>query len=87
MSRAKGKAVTFKGWLRNQERRQDPVGDFARDWCDDPDAPPVFSHRQVERHLLGLDVGEDVHAASRRAWDEWMVVRHVAPKRKPRKKA
>lgn len=67
-----GHVTTFKKWLRSQRHRQDAVGDFARDWCADPDAPPVRLHRQIERYLNERGVEEKVQEAARRAWVEWM---------------
>lgn len=63
--------MSFKRWLKKQCRRQDPVGDFARDWLDDSDAPPATSLLKVDSHLDGIGVAPEVFAAARRAWVEY----------------
>ena len=63
---------SFLVWLAKQARRDDPVGDSARDMLDDPDWPPIATTFETARAYL-----ESVHAspkaieALREAWTEW----------------
>ena len=54
--------LTFLGWLRAQRKRQDPVGDFARDWftgsregcCRARSPDGVMRHIRVSRESLTI---------------------------------
>ncbi len=43
---------TFIQWLKTQKKRDDPVGDLARDLADDSCAPSAGSYYDLKRHLV-----------------------------------
>ncbi len=51
---------TFLVWLAQQWRRDDAVGDCARDMLDDPDCPPTATTFETARAYLA-----SVHASGR----------------------
>lgn len=63
---------TFRAWLGAQKKRNDPVGDLARDWLSDRGRPrgPLNLDRMVERiyECHGSFMAVD---AAERAWKEW----------------
>lgn len=58
---------TFKDWLKQQTAKGDPVGDFARDWLADPEAPEAKTADDVLDHI-GVDRGGTVLGAAAIAW-------------------
>ena len=63
---------TFLVWLAQQARRDDPVGDCARDMLDDPDWPPTATTFEAARaYLESVHASRQAIAALREAWDEW----------------
>jgi hypothetical protein len=69
--------TTFTRFIRGQRRRQDAIGDFARDWLSDRrHTPPRKPRGQVDwaRMVLYLESRNASFAAieaARRAWNEW----------------
>lgn len=43
---------TFIQWLKTQKKRDDPIGDLARDVVDDSCAPKAGSFYDLKRHLV-----------------------------------
>jgi uncharacterized protein YozE (UPF0346 family) len=63
---------TFLVWLAQQARRDDPVGDCARDMLDDPDWPPsVTTFETARTYLESVNASPQAMAALREAWEEW----------------
>ncbi|MEJ5225042.1 MAG: hypothetical protein WHV44_11350 [Anaerolineales bacterium] len=44
--------MTFRQWLKLQRWRDDPVGDIARDFLDDPCAKGLRTVGSIRRHVL-----------------------------------
>lgn len=44
--------ITFRQWLKLQRRRDDLVGDLARDLLDDPCAKGLRTVSSIRRHIL-----------------------------------
>ena len=64
---------TFLVWLAKQARRDDPVGDCARDMLDDPDWPPsAIDFETARAYLSSVHASPIAIAALREAWTEWM---------------
>jgi hypothetical protein len=64
----------WRAWLRTQKARQDPVGDFARDYLDDLCAARIHTLSGLDHHLMfvhGADPGGKVLEARDRAWRAW----------------
>ena len=61
------KTPTFTQWLKQQRRRDDPIGDLARDVCADPDFP-VVRYREDVVAYLGDRADGRVGQALDRAW-------------------
>jgi hypothetical protein len=62
----------FKAWARKQVHRQDPVGDFCRDWLADSEAPKVLSEVDIAERLAELDIPDRrVLFAAGVAWTEY----------------
>jgi uncharacterized protein YozE (UPF0346 family) len=71
---------TFLVWLALQARRDDPVGDCARDMLDDPDWPAQATTFEMARHYLeSVNASPKAIEALREAWDEWRAVTAGAP--------
>ena len=65
-------SATFLVWLAQQARRDDPVGDCARDMLDDPDWPQSATTFETARaYLEGVSASPKAIDALRLAWDEW----------------
>jgi uncharacterized protein YozE (UPF0346 family) len=63
---------TFLVWLAQQARRDDPVGDSARDMLDDPDWPPTAtSFETAWAYLESVNASQKAIEALREAWNEW----------------
>jgi uncharacterized protein YozE (UPF0346 family) len=63
---------TFLVWLAQQARRDDPVGDCARDMLDDPDWPPTATTFETARaYLESVKASPKAIEALREAWSEW----------------
>ena len=63
---------TFLVWLAQQARRDDAVGDCARDMLDDPDWPATATTFESARvYLASVHASDRALAALREAWDEW----------------
>ncbi len=63
---------TFLVWLAQQARRDDPVGDCARDMLDDPDWPPTATTFETARaYLESVEASPKAIEALREAWSEW----------------
>ena len=68
---------TFTNYIRRQRDRDDPVGDFARDWFGpQPTIAPKprgsYSWRAVRAYLESNNASEKAIQAGRRAWCEWI---------------
>ncbi len=63
----------FRAWLRLQRKRDDSVGDFARDWLADEEAKGIRTFSAMDRHLNDLNVDEKVWAARERAAREFLM--------------
>ena len=64
----------FRRWLTEQSERQDPVGDFARDFLADDCARGLTMISGIDRHLRthhDSDSIDRVLAARDRAWREF----------------
>lgn len=62
----------FRAWLEIQRDRQDPVGDFARDFLVDRCAEDLTTISGIDRHLrVEHDASERVLDARDRAWREF----------------
>ncbi|MBE3597759.1 MAG: hypothetical protein IMX02_02800 [Limnochordaceae bacterium] len=71
-AREYGRGAGFTGWLRRQWRRDDPVGDLARDVRLDPDWPGRARRPQTyRRYLEQCGACEGALRALERAWVEW----------------
>lgn len=60
--------MTFDGFCRRSRHRDDPVGDFARDWIGDSARPRVRTLCQVLGHLRIRGACREAIAAAREAW-------------------
>jgi len=69
--------VTFYGWFGTQRRRQDPIGDLARDLYLDPAAP-----REKSYHLFSYLMRRRPRE-TREAAREWRAARMLSTVRKP----
>ena len=69
--------MTFRKFLRSQRKRQDRVGDFARDALADEDAPVHGGNRKRWSYYLMDDVGvpPKVHDAFLAAWAEYEIAK------------
>ena len=64
--------VTFYEWLLTQKKRDDPVGDLARDVAQDSCWPAEAVHAAPTlRYLEEISVSRAVLEAARRAWREY----------------
>lgn len=64
--------VGFRGWLRQQRDREDPVGDFARDLAEDSCAKNLRSFESIKNHVReSHQPSYEAMAAVRRAELEW----------------
>lgn len=61
----------FRNWLQSQRDRQDPVGDFARDFLADHRMRGLSSISSIDRVLVERRVGQKVLDARDRAWREY----------------
>ena len=65
----------FRGWLQDQTKREDRVGDFARDFLVDSCAADVRSTRALDRHLQDAHgATDDVLDSHHEAWGEYTVL-------------
>jgi len=44
--------MTFRQWLRTQKYRDDPIGDFSRDFLADKTAKGLHNITEIRRHVL-----------------------------------
>lgn len=65
----------FRGWLRRQRRRQDAVGDIARDLAADRCAAWLRSLSALQAHLLLHNAEDRFVAALGAAYREWQATR------------
>ena len=64
--------MTFLEWCRAQCKRQDTVGDFARDWVADRERPRAPSScLQILEYLDDCGAIEAAKRAAVRCWNEW----------------
>ena len=65
---------TFLEYLKKQLKRDDPIGDMARDWGQDQSAekPKKITRRnELCKYLAKLQACPGAIAAAESAWDEW----------------
>ncbi|KCZ73643.1 hypothetical protein ANME2D_00715 [Candidatus Methanoperedens nitroreducens] len=62
---------TFMNWLKGQKKRDDPVGDLARDVLQDSRTRRFTTYLQLRRYLDSRGVHNCVSEACRRANDEY----------------
>lgn len=62
---------SFREWLREQEGRQDPVGDFARDVLLDTHYPGGNSLHYLDEYLAERGASADAREALGQAHEEW----------------
>jgi len=64
--------MTFYQWLKLQGKRDDPVGDFARDAMNDSDRPKRRATlEQWRQHLFDMYACDGAMEALERAWKEY----------------
>jgi uncharacterized protein YozE (UPF0346 family) len=82
MSMTKNQHRSFAAWLRNQRRRDDPVGDLARDAAADRHWPKAAkSLPRLLDYLAGRGACPGAVEACRRAWAEFRCrSAHVGPR-------
>jgi uncharacterized protein YozE (UPF0346 family) len=69
-------AMTFTTWLKAQARRDDPVGDLAKDMMQDSAWPTrASSYGRFRNHLTTKGACRDAHEALREAWREGLLAR------------
>jgi hypothetical protein len=65
--------AAWRRWLRAQKKRQDPVGDFARDFLTDDCAKGLRTLSGIDRHMQDAHNAIDAALEARdRAWREWV---------------
>ena len=75
---------SFAAWLRNQRRRDDPVGDLARDAAADRHWPKAAkSLPRLLDYLAGRRACPGAVEACRRAWAEFRAERPRSPTGRP----
>jgi uncharacterized protein YozE (UPF0346 family) len=80
MSMTKNQHRSFAAWLRNQRRRDDPVGDLARDAAADRHWPKAAkSLPRLLDYLAGRGACPGAVEACRRAWAEFRAERPRSP--------
>lgn len=65
----------WRRWLAEQRDRDDPVGDFASDFLDDPGCRDLTTLSQVDYYLRSLGATDACLAARDRAWREYAATR------------
>ena len=65
------KVLTFLQWARKQRKRDDPVGDFCRDFAVDPERKRLENHEILGYLVDEKRVSENVLLAFDTAWVEW----------------
>jgi uncharacterized protein YozE (UPF0346 family) len=64
--------TTFFNYLTKQTKRNDPIGDFARDWIADKSHPySPRSLKTITDHLESMNACDGALAAASTAWNEW----------------
>lgn len=63
--------MTFYGWLREQIKRNDPVGDFARDALADSSKPNAQTEKAWILYLEKRNAGIEVIDAMQKAFKEY----------------
>ena len=63
--------MTFKIWLMAQKKREDPVGDFARNVLQDRTWPPTQDMVKLRQHMTKLGSKKDALAALDQAYSEY----------------
>jgi hypothetical protein len=66
---------SFTDWLTNQEGRDDPVGDLARDKAQDRYWPTTGSVQVYRSHLDSMNAVPNALDALDRAWTEYQAYR------------
>jgi uncharacterized protein YozE (UPF0346 family) len=72
--------MTFRAWLREQQHRDDPVGDLARVADQDNRFPRRNAKlRKLVRHLEEQEAVPGAKEALHRAWGEWSKLQARTP--------
>ena len=71
--------MEFVGWLAQQARRRDAIGDLARDTRRDGDWPPPgkVNRSKLRTHLESRGAIPEAVDALDAAWDEWDAYRRA----------
>ena len=66
---------SFRKWLRKQAKRDDAVGDIARDVKVDPglSGRVLLTFFDLESYLRSVDADPAAIQAAREAWSEWFI--------------
>jgi hypothetical protein len=62
---------SFTGWLKQQDKRRDPVGDLARDVKVDREWPRASTLRGFQSYFDRISASDGAKEALKRAWLEW----------------
>jgi len=65
---------SFTGWLKRQHRRNDPIGDLARDVLRDPNWPRGRTLKPFLEYLTRQGASERARAALEKAWREYQTL-------------
>lgn len=71
--------TTFRRWLQQQAKRDDPVGDLARDTAHDPTWPRTGDKSALLDYLSGRHASRGALAALEAAWEEWARTEDAPP--------
>ncbi len=63
--------MTFKAWLMLQTKRDDPVGNLARDVLKDLTWPPTQDMVKLRQHMVKRGAAENTLVALDRAYSEY----------------
>ena len=63
--------MTFKIWLMVQKKRDDPVGNLARNMLQDKTWPPTQDMVKLRQHMVKLGSKDDALSALDQAYSEY----------------
>lgn len=63
--------MNFITWLKLQTKRNDPVGDLARDLANDRDKDLITGYRTLQTYLIYRNASDKAISASVRAYREY----------------
>lgn len=67
--------MNFNQWIKEQSKRDDPVGDFAKDVIDSDDTNQLQSASDWRTYLMRKNASQLAVKAFKQAWNEWKVSR------------